>query len=79
MGNLTTEQAQQMFDFTNGFVAVIAIFVLIVKIVFVVLLFVLVIKAIQYFSNKNKHDCNTCIYKQNYNQQHYKYCPPRDG
>lgn len=79
MGNLTPEQARQMLDFTNGVVAVIAVFVVIVKIIFVILLFVLVIKAIQYYSNKNKQDCNTCIYKQNYNQQRYKYCPPKDG
>lgn len=79
MSNLSPEKARQMLDFTNGFVAVIAIFVIIVKIVFAVLLFVLVIKAIRYFSNKNKQDCNTCIYKQNYNQQHYKYFPPKDG
>lgn len=66
MGNLTPEQAQKMFDSINSFLVVFAVIITIVKIVFVVLLFVLVIKAIQYFSNKNNNGCATCVYKQQY-------------
>lgn len=79
MSNLPPEKARQMFDSINGFLVVFGIMVVIVKIVFAVLLFVLVIKAIQYFSNKNKHDCSTCIYKQQFNQWNYKNIPPKDG
>lgn len=79
MNNLSPDQAQRMFDSVNGFLVVFGIIVVIVKIAFVVLLFVLVIKAIQYFNNKNKHDCSTCIYKQQYDQQNYSNFPFKDG
>lgn len=43
--------------------------VYIFRAIFAILLLVLVVKAIKYFHNKNKYNCATCIYKQNYNQQ----------
>lgn len=66
MGNLTPEQARHIFDSINTSLAFFAILVLIVRIAFVVLLFILVIKAIQYFSNKNNNSCATCVYRQQY-------------
>lgn len=69
MWNLTQDQAMNLFDSINGFLFVFAFVILIVRIVFVVLLFVLVIKAIQYFHNKNKGNCASCVYKQNYKKR----------
>lgn len=81
MGNLSHEQAVGVFNAVNGFVVVFAIIVTIVKIALVVLLFILLIKAIQYYHNKNRnlHDCSTCVYKQQYNQTRYKQFSPKDG
>lgn len=66
MGNLSQEQARQLFDSMNFSLVIFAFIVLIVRIVFVVLLFVLVIKAIKYLSNKNNNSCATCVYRQQY-------------
>lgn len=82
MGNLSQEQAAQMFESVNAFLVFFAVIVMIVKIALVILLFVLLIKAIQYFHNKNKYNCATCIYKQDYNQQEIQGSQvilPKDG
>lgn len=48
---------------------VVGLVIYILRAVFAILLFILVVKAIKYFSNKNKFNCDTCIYKQRCTQQ----------
>lgn len=62
---------------------VVGLIVYVLRAVFAILLFILVVKAIKYFNNKNKFNCDTCIYKQRCTQQEFanigQKSPFKDG